>query len=212
MDLLYRSDFWLFYNDNRTEIERIIDYHANRYRETVNINDMRQEIILRLASSDALIKYDPAKATLKTYIVHKIRGHASHFSEENSRNPPTIPIESYDKSHEKESNKESHKKDPVKHHVNYIERPSPYDTIENTLLSEEIMEILEGHLDKTHYLIACLYLLDCYTCKEIYQHINKFSYNTILIKINSIKSLVKKIIKSNHYISVKRQRKINALY
>lgn len=209
MKLLYRPDFWSFYNDNRTEIDYIINYFSHRYYGLVDADDMFQEILLRLANSDLLIKYDSKKGSLNTYFTHKVRGYSSHYAKEISKRPYFIPIEYYIASCEKDI--ETDKYNRIKNHIDYKTRPTFNETINNSLYSEEIMDILKERLDKTHYLIACLYLLDCYTCKEICQYIDKFSYNTIVKKINDIKSLIDKIINSHYYMPIRSSKSVSAI-
>jgi hypothetical protein len=212
MDLLYKSDFWLFYNVNYKEINKIINYYSNKYKDIVDLNEMSQEIILRLACSDVLIKYNPnLKVSLKTYFTNRVKGYASHIVKETFRKPESITMEVYNIFCEKEN--DYHKYNyTIKDHIDFKQNPSFNETINDTLYSEEIMQILEERLDKTHYLIACLYLLDCYTCMEIYQLIKKISYNTIVRKISEIKSMIEKLINLKYYVPVRYQKSTNSTH
>jgi len=79
MNLQYKKDFWSFYQANRNDIERIICHVCKQYvSDAVPPEDLRSEILLRLAQSNFLSTYTPAIATLNSYLSSMARGYARH--------------------------------------------------------------------------------------------------------------------------------------
>lgn len=196
MDLKYYPDFWIFYKENQKEINQILNYYAYKYIRIIEPTEMFQELILRLAKSNVLKKYDSKKGTLlKTYFYSRVRGYAGHYAQEILKRPKIIPIESYIFYSEEEEKIDRHyDKSFFKNHVDFKAIQPFNESIDNTLYSMEIMDILKNKLNNTNYFIACLYFLDCYTCREITDTLNKYAYNTVLRKINEIKEITNNII------------------
>ena len=71
------EDFWKFYCKNRKVIDTIIDVQLSGYRNQLDVDDARQEILLRLHRCEVLKKYDSAKARLNTYLTGVIQGYVS---------------------------------------------------------------------------------------------------------------------------------------
>ncbi len=206
MDLKYHPDFWEFYTLNREEIDYILNFHIMKFVKIVEPCEMFQHLILKLAESELLEQYDLSKGCyLKTYFVHKVQGYALHYIRTISRRPKFFPIDMYITMRENNSDgEERNNNKTLKNHIDYTTRPNFNETIDDTLISDETMKYLRNQLNDITYFIACLYLLDCYSMKEI-QDTAKVSYNTILRKITKIKQIVYKFSKSkdNEYATCK---------
>lgn len=201
MDFKYYSNFWLFYKANQEEIDKLLQYFSHKYIQIIEPMEMFQEVLLRIAQSDFLKKYDPDRGSLlKTYFVHKARGYASHYAVEVQRKPRTIPIEMYFLKKE-EVNNQLDSGDIVQSHIDFQQHPTFDKSIDYSIYSMEVMEQLQKKLNSTNYFIACLYFMDCYTCVEIYDILDKYAYNTVLKKIGDIKKIAENIININSMVN-----------
>jgi len=190
MDFKYSPCFQIFFKENKKDINNLIYHLAMKYQDIVEIEDTYQEIILGLAQSNFLERYDYKGASLKTYFYYQIRGYANHFIKRILKKPKFIPIDTQLVDYN----------DEEQHNVDYPTAQSSDETIEKDIYSEEIMAILQEKLDETDYTIACLYFLDCYTCKEIRRIIKGCSYNTILRRMNKIKRIIKNTVNAKNLI------------
>jgi len=77
--MLYYPDFNTFYKKNRTEVDKYIWSTAWKYQHIIEAEDMFQEIVLRLARSTFLKKWNEKKAALNTYFTCRIRFYALHI-------------------------------------------------------------------------------------------------------------------------------------
>lgn len=78
MSLIYRSNFWEFYNLNAPEIERILGSITWKYRNVMDIEDLRQEVIVRLERHEFLNTYDSSKTQIHTWFTNTARQVALH--------------------------------------------------------------------------------------------------------------------------------------
>ena len=194
MDFQFDPDFWVFYKINKDEIDKILQYFSYKYIKIIEPMEMFQEVLLRIAQSDFIEKYDPEIGSLlKTYFVHKARGYASHYAVEVQRKPKTIPIEMYFLKKE-EVHEQLDNRDIIRNHIDFQQRATFDKSIDHSIYSMEVMKQLREELDGTNYFIACLYFLDCYSCREIKDIMKKYAYNTILKKITDIKKTIENII------------------
>ena len=77
--MLYATNFNVFYEKNRKEIDKYLLAAAWNYRHIVETDDMFQEIVLKLMKSSFLQDWDKEKgAALKTFFTGRIRGYALH--------------------------------------------------------------------------------------------------------------------------------------
>lgn len=204
--LNYYPDFWAFYNENYKDVNTILYSIANKYQKIVEPDEMYNEIIVRLVESDFISRFNPTnlKASLQTFFYKNAWGYAMHFIYEICHQPKNINIDNYlqTTTEEKEAWNIRHNNNEYNPHIDFRTRPTFNETIDISLYSEEVMSILEKRLNETDYFIACLYFLDCFTCKEIFILTNKYTYNVILKKIYEIKAKTKRIIHSRSAINV----------
>jgi len=78
MNLTYKKDFWSFYNSNREGVEAIVGAACNRYASLVDPEDMHSELLLRLAKSSFLRRFNPDRSQLNSYLTATVRGYALH--------------------------------------------------------------------------------------------------------------------------------------
>jgi hypothetical protein len=82
MNLVYDTDFWAFYNKNRKDFDRILTAATLKYANQVQIDDLKQDIIVRLYQScqrGAFLKnYDAGRSRLNTYVTVNVQLIARH--------------------------------------------------------------------------------------------------------------------------------------
>jgi len=74
-----KEAFWNFYSLNKDDVERIIWDACWRHKDSVDPNDMHQDLMLRLYRSGFLKAYDAKQAQLITFFVTRVNGYARHI-------------------------------------------------------------------------------------------------------------------------------------
>lgn len=73
------NDFWAFYLQNQSFIDKIIFAQTRRFEATLDLGDMKQQLLLLLYRNKVLETFDPAKSSIWTYLTNKIYGYALHI-------------------------------------------------------------------------------------------------------------------------------------
>lgn len=75
----YYPNFNMFYEKNRTEIDKYIWSTVWKYQHILEPEDMFQEVVYRLAKSSFLKDWNEKKAALNTYFTGRVRGYTLHI-------------------------------------------------------------------------------------------------------------------------------------
>jgi DNA-binding CsgD family transcriptional regulator len=73
------NDFWAFYLQNKKRIDDIIIAQTYRFRNVLDLDDMKQDILLLLIKNNFLESYDPKQSGIYTYLTNKVWGYAWHL-------------------------------------------------------------------------------------------------------------------------------------
>jgi hypothetical protein len=79
MNLKYSTDFWTFYMDNKTDMDKILWRVCWSYRNVIDPEDLHSKLLIRLQRSGMLDEFDPAKSSLNTYVTQRVRGYTSYI-------------------------------------------------------------------------------------------------------------------------------------
>ena len=71
-----QNNFWDFYLDNQTWIDRTIQRFGRRF--DMEFDDLKSEVLIRLHKSDVLSQYDPSRGAINTFITSRIHGYVLH--------------------------------------------------------------------------------------------------------------------------------------
>jgi RNA polymerase sigma factor (sigma-70 family) len=82
MGLIYNEDFWEFYKLNQKDIDRLLWSAvwsvASHFKNTIDPEDLKSEVILKLSRSGFLKTFDSTKSQLGTYFTQRAYGYARH--------------------------------------------------------------------------------------------------------------------------------------
>lgn len=79
MNLKHSTDFWQFYLENQTDVEKILWHVCWAHRNTIDPEDLHTELLVRLQRSQMLTEYDPSKSSLNTYLTQRVWGYTSYI-------------------------------------------------------------------------------------------------------------------------------------
>lgn len=80
-NLTWHADFWQFYQDNRQSIDCIIRSNIQATflpTADVSLQDLENDILIKLYESDFLRQFRPDKSKLSTYLTLKVRYYIKH--------------------------------------------------------------------------------------------------------------------------------------
>jgi len=154
-NIIYKKDFWDFYTTNKNSMDAIITRYAKNYLELMGLDELKQELLVRLHKSDFLSSFDPTKSEIGTYTIQRIIGYIGHITAAEalygSRNlsEPEYDVDSEDD-------------EGINLHGSAI---TVMDSVEEELTAA-MSRVLETKCSETDALIF-LYQLDGYTLTEI---------------------------------------------
>ena len=74
----HSPDFWTFYKLNKKYVEAILHGICKNYSDTIDFDDLHQELLITLHRSNFLKNFDPKKSKLSTYFYYYAHFRARH--------------------------------------------------------------------------------------------------------------------------------------
>jgi len=146
MNLKYSTNFWVFYMENKADIDTIIWRVCWAYRNIIYPEDLHTELLVRLQRSQMLKEYDATKSSLNTYVTQRVWGYSSYILKmEKQATDPLV-----------------HNHPCLEHHRDEFEEyedemPSDLnDNIEEQLTVESILTYLKSTCTPSQWELACL--------------------------------------------------------